>query len=224
MRTIVIAPHPDDEILGCGGSLLKRKAKGGIIGWVIITSINNEEGWDDYKIQERQDEITKIKNALNIFDDNIYQLGFPTTKLDIIPIAEIVKAISNSFNHFLPDEVFIPYPSDAHSDHRVTFEASSACTKWFRFPSIKKVLAYETISETDFNINPNYTSFNPTIYENIDGFLKAKLELMNIYKSEINNFPFPRSRVAIESLAKLRGSQSGFNAAEAFLPLRLLIN
>ena len=118
----------------------------------------------------------------------------------------------------------MPHPGDAHSDHKVTFEATIACTKWFRYPSVKKIMVYETLSETDFGINPNHSAFHPTTFENIGQFLEQKISLMNIYKSEIAEFPFPRSEVAIQSLARLRGAQAGFEAAEAFLLLRDLVD
>ena len=223
MRTLVVAPHPDDEILGCGGSLLKRQAQGGTLGWLIVSDITNKEGWNPEKIKQRQVESSKVQSALGIASEHLYQLNFPTTKLDCLPIGEVVTAMAAAFKHFLPEEVFLPYPGDAHTDHKVTFEAASACTKWFRYPSIKKILAYETLSETDFGINPLNSTFRPVIFENIYNFLERKIDLMEIYQSEIAEFPFPRSKIAIKSLARVRGSQAGFKAAEAFLPLRELV-
>jgi len=93
-------------------------------------------------------------------------------------------------------------------------EAASACTKWFRYPSVKRVLAYETPSETDFGIDPRDSGFKPNVFVDIGGQLDRKIELMKIYASEMGEFPFPRSEKALRALAQLRGSQAGFKAAE----------
>ena len=95
-------------------------------------------------------------------------------------------------------------------------EAASACTKWFRYPSVKRVLAYETPSETDFGIDPRDTGFKPNVFVDITVQLKRKVELMKIYASEVGEFPFPRSEEALRALAELRGSQAGYEAAESF--------
>ena len=106
-----------------------------------------------------------------------------------------------------------------HTDHRIVFDAVIACTKWFRYPSVKRVLAYETLSETDFSLNTN-GRFYPNYFINISGYLEKKIELMSIYISEIAKFPFPRSYEAIRALATLRGAASGYIAAEAFQLLK----
>lgn len=217
MRTIVIAPHPDDEVLGVGGSLLRRKTEGATIAWLIVTGITAESGWDDEKIKKRADEIRQI-TALFGFD-SVFELNFPTTQLDHVPIVDLVAAISNVFKTFEPEEVFVPHPSDVHTDHRVVFEAVASCTKWFRYPSVKRVLAYETLSETDFGLGTSQ-AFRPNVFIDIEAHLSVKLQAMNIYASEVGDFPFPRSHEAIRALSTLRGAASGFNAAEAFELLR----
>ena len=98
-------------------------------------------------------------------------------------------------------------------------EAAMACTKWFDIRG-KRVLVYETPSETDFGIDPRYSGFKPNVFIDISGQLERKIELMNIYESEINEFPFPRSEVALRALAQSRGGQAGFDACEGFLLLR----
>ena len=113
----------------------------------------------------------------------------------------------------------MPHPCYVHTDHRLVFDATSACAKWFRYPSVKRILAYETISETEFGLDPN-NFFCPNYYVDIGEFLERKLEIMSVYQSELGDFPFPRSSEAIRALAVLRGSTSGFVAAEAFQLLR----
>ena len=216
-RIIVIAPHPDDETLGVGGTLLRRKAEGATIAWLIVTTISKESGWSLEKVKQRADEIERI-SLLYDFDE-VYALNFQTTQLDTIPMRDIVAAVSGVFKSFKPDEVFVPHPSDVHTDHRVVFNAVSACTKWFRHPSVKRVLAYETLSETDFGLGTDQ-AFRPNVFVDVTEFFGKKIKAMDIYASEVGDFPFPRSHEAIRALATLRGAASGFKAAEAFELLR----
>lgn len=220
MKTLIVCPHPDDEILGCGGALLRRVSEGGVVAWLLMTSITEEGGYSTERIMQRAKEIQRVCDGLKIAPQHFYSVGFPTAELDSTPMNILVGKMSKVFTSFQPDEVMVPYPGDAHSDHRVTFEAAAACTKWFRYPSVKRVLAYETLSETDFGIDPRDPGFKPNVFVDISEQLEAKLELMQIYESEIDDFPFPRSERTIKALAYLRGSQSGYKAAEAFMLLR----
>jgi N-acetylglucosamine malate deacetylase 1 len=123
------------------------------------------------------------------------------------------------FKEFAPDEVLLPHRGDVHSDHRVVFDAAAACTKWFRYPSVRRVLAYETLSETDFALPPQ-DAFVPNYFVDISGHLEAKIAALRIYESELGQPPFPRSVEAVRALATVRGAASGFHAAEAFQLLR----
>lgn len=212
---LVISPHPDDELIGCGGTLLRRGAEGAEVGWLITTAISKEHGWSADQVRERNQEIKKVQNGLGIHEDHLFRLGFPTTQLDTIPIGDLICKISEVFQVFRPEEVLVPSRVDVHSDHRIVFDAVAACTKWFRYPSVKRVLTYETLSETDFSLRSD-NRFHPSVFIDITNYLGKKMELLKIYKSELGEFPFPRSEKTIQSLAFLRGSQAGFQAAEAF--------
>ena len=214
-KVLVIAPHPDDELLGCGGTLLRRKNEGANLGWVIITKISENTGWSKESVRERENEIEQVRKRLGIHPEHLFQLGFPTTKLDTLPMGELIAKVSEVFQIFQPEEVFIPHQGDVHSDHRITFEAVSACTKWFRYPSVKRVLAYETLSETEFSLDSG-KAFQPNVFMDISQYIEQKLELLRIYASELGEFPFPRSETAIQALAQFRGSSSGFENAEGF--------
>lgn len=217
MKTIVIAPHPDDEVLGVGGTLLRRKAEGAKVAWLIVTGISVQSGWSEEKVRERADEIMRVTELLSF--DEVFTLNFPTTQLDRVPMSDLVAGISDVFRSFEPEEVFVPHPSDVHTDHRMVFDAVASCTKWFRYPSVKRVSAYETLSETDFGLGTEQ-GFRPNVFVDIEPFLEGKLQAMDIYKSELGVLPFPRSHEAIRALAILRGVASGFKAAEAFELLR----
>ena len=215
MKTLIIAPHPDDELLGCGGTLLRRTAEGGTVAWLLITAFTKEGGWSADRIAKRSSEIKEVREGLGIAKEHFYHLGFPTTHLDRVPMNTLVSRVSSVLDEFKPDEVLLPYPGDVHSDHRIVFEAASACTKWFRHPCVKSVVVYETPSETDFGIDPRYSGFKPNVFVDISIQLDLKIELMRIYGSEMGEFPFPRSERTLRALAHLRGSQAGFKAAEA---------
>lgn len=212
-----MAPHPDDETIGAGGLMLRRKKEGGTVGWLIMTGLLVTEGWLPQIIANRSAEIQQVSKLYN-FDD-VFQLDFPTTQLDSLPLGDVVTAIANVFKVFNPQEIVIPHYSDIHSDHRIVFDAVSSCTKWFRYPSIKRVLVYETLSETDFSLKREQV-FYPNFYVDISEYLDKKLQIMDVYASEMDYFPFPRSREAIAALAQFRGASSGYKAAEAFQLVR----
>lgn len=212
MNTIIVAPHPDDEVLGVGGTILRRKAEGKKVAWLIITSID-AQSWGSENVKRRANEIESISNLLNF--DQVFQLNFPAAQLDRVPMSELVGSIAEVFKNFEPGEVFLPHFSDVHTDHRIVFDAISSCAKWFRHPSVKRVLAYETLSETGFGLSAS-NSFRPNTFINIEPYLDDKLDAMKIYTSEMGAHPFPRSLDAIRALATLRGSASGFKSAEAF--------
>jgi LmbE family N-acetylglucosaminyl deacetylase len=216
-RTLVVAPHPDDEMLGCGGTLLRRKAEGGVVGWLIVTGMTEKAGWSAEQILQRDAEV--VGAAARIGFDEVFNLRLPSTRLDNLPLADVVSEVASVFKLFNPDEVLVPHHGDVHSDHRVTFDAVAACVKWFRYPSVRRVLAYETASETEFGLMRE-AGFRPNVFIDIGLYLERKLENMAAYQTELGEFPFPRSLQAIRALAEWRGASAGYLAAEAFELLR----
>ncbi len=216
-KTLVIAPHPDDEILGCGGMLLRRRFENTPLAWLIVTGMNDVGSFSTEQITRRAIEIKEIANSLGF--DQVYELNYPAARLDEIPMKELVGSISKVFQSFNPTEILLPHRGDVHSDHRVVFEAVTACTKWFRYPSIRRVLAYETVSETEFGLSKEQAFF-PNFFVDISPYLEEKIRLMQIYQSEMSQAPFPRSVEVIKALATWRGASAGYAAAEAFELLR----
>ncbi len=215
-NVVILTPHPDDETLGCGGTLLRHVNQGDNVYWLIITTMGNNFAREN-KIKRAQE----IKNvATNYQFEKTFELGFEAATLDQVPDGDLIGEISKVFQEILPNIIYVPYPSDIHSDHKAVFDGTMACTKWFRYPYVEKVLVYETLSETDFIMNPDANGFRPNVFVNIESFLDKKIEIMKIYESEISKFPFPRSEKAIQSLAYIRGTASGFEAAEAFMLLK----
>ena len=111
--------------------------------------------------------------------------------------------------------IYIPFICDVHTDHQLIAKAMQSTFKWFRYPHIRKVLMYETPSETEFNFIEK-RKFSPNVFVDISDHIDEKIETMKIYSSEMDDFPFPRSEKTMRSLAAFRGSQSGYEAAEAF--------
>ena len=209
---VVIAPHPDDETLGVGGTLLKKKQLGSNIHWIIVTSIGTKEGRSSALVSKRKKEIEIVSKKYNF--NSVHNLEIPTTKLDTYSMLSIIEKIKNIILKIKPNIMYIPHHSDIHTDHQTVFKASIACTKWFRFPFIKICYAYETLSETHWSQNSDF--FKPNVFVDISSFIDKKIEIMKIYESEMDIFPNPRSDIAIRGLATFRGTMSGFIAAEAF--------
>jgi LmbE family N-acetylglucosaminyl deacetylase len=216
-RVLVVAPHPDDETLGCGGTLMRMHQQGAELAWLIVTGISEKAGWTSERVQQRDAEIAQVAKLIGF--SSVFNLRLPTAQLDTLSMGDLINQFSSVFKSFEPEQVFLPSRSDVHTDHRVVFDAAAACTKWFRYPSVRRVLAYETISETGYALGAEFV-FHPNYFVDISGFLERKLEIMAIYESELGAFPFPRSVEAIRALAAVRGAASGFVAAEAFQLLR----
>ena len=216
-RTLVVAPHADDETLGVGGTILRRKSEGSRVGWLIITSVSVQNGWSESESQKREQEIADITKFYS-FDD-VFRLEFAPAAIDMVPMRNVVSTISDIVADFMPTEIFIPHGSDVHSDHRIVSQATISASKWFRNPSVKRLLAYETLSETDFSASDAY-SFRPNVYFDISPYLDQKLSALNLYESQLGEHPYPRSIEGVRSLAAVRGLAAGFMAAEAFELIR----
>ena len=213
MKTLVIAPHADDEILGTGGTLLSRKKNGFEVGWLLATNLTKDSRTSSINPSVRTRQIEEVRDA-ELFD-KFYELNFQPASLSSVLMSELVSNISVILGEFKPVEILIPHYSDIHSDHRIIFEAAVSASKIFRCPSVKRILAYETLSETNFGKIHNFT-FNANYFVDITDQMNKKLEILSIYSSEIGNHPFPRSLDSIKALATLRGSQCGYQYAEAF--------
>jgi len=217
--TVIVAPHADDETLGGGGTLLRHHAEGRETHWVIVTAMT-EHDYSLDTIKRRRDEIEKV--AQRFAFSSVHELGFPTKALDDTKLPQLIESLGEVVNRVAPDTLLLPFPDDVHSDHRVVFDAAASLTKWFRFPSIQRVAAYETLSETEFQVRPDRFPFRPSLFVNIESYLDAKIHIAQIYESEFREFPFPRSGEAIRAQAALRGAASGCRAAEAFHLIRLV--
>jgi len=214
---LVIAVHPDDETLGCGGTLLKHKANGDKIHWLICTSLEVSHSYYDM----REKEIEEVHGMYGF--DSMYNLRLKTMQVDEYSMSELIAKISKIIYEVEPNIVYLPFRGDVHSDHRKIFEASYSCTKAFRYPFIKKIYMMETLSETEFAPSTQDSSFVPNVFVDISEYMHTKLDIMKIYKSELAEHPFPRSQRNIEALATLRGATSACDYAESFMLLKEIL-
>ena len=213
-KVLIIAVHPDDETLGCGGTLLKHKAKGDDIHWLICTSIDKDHNYYETRKKEMQE-----VSALYGFS-SIHNLRLKTMQVDEYSVSELVGKLSKVINEVQPNIIYLPFKGDVHTDHRRIFEASYSCTKSFRYPFIKKIYMIETLSETEFSPSTKEDSFIPNVFVDISEYFDKKIEITKIYQSEMSEHPFPRSTRNLKALATLRGATCGCEHAESFVLLK----
>jgi|TARA_B100001093_G_scaffold372827_1_gene357809 LmbE family N-acetylglucosaminyl deacetylase len=213
-KVLVFAVHPDDETLGCGGTLLKHKANGDSINWLICTTIDKDQ--NNFSLREK--EIETVSNLYSF--DSVHNLRLKTMQLDEYSISSLIEKISKVIKKVQPNIIYLPFKGDVHSDHRKIFEAAFSCTKSFRYPFIKNIYMMETLSETEFAPSTMGDNFVPNVFVDISKYLDKKIQLMNIFKSEIDAHPFPRSEKNIEALATFRGASCGYEYAESFMLLK----
>ena len=217
LRILVTCAHADDETLGCGGTLLKHRAAGDEIGWVLGTSPTAPR-FDEAYISGRKRDIAHVASAYGM--SYARELGFPAAGLDTVPLGDVIAAFSAAVTEFAPDVVYVVHPGDVHSDHRAVFDGTWAAVKPLRGRVARRVLAFETLSSTNLAAPSLATAFVPQAYCDIAEYLDRKLEIYEIYTTELQKFPAPRSPEAMAALARFRGSSVHVPAAEAFMVLR----
>ncbi|MDE5699483.1 MAG: PIG-L family deacetylase [Lachnospiraceae bacterium] len=212
MNIAVVSPHPDDETLGAGGTILRKKSEGNKVFWLNMTNVSQSEKWDREFIRRREQQIEKITEFYQF--DSFVDLKYEPSTLEDIRKSDLIEKISVCFEKLKPEWIVLPDPNDSHKDHRITYESCMACTKIFRFPYVKRVVTMEILSETEFG-NPD-SMFVPNYFVDISDFLEKKVTAMQIYDTELGSPPFPRSTDAIQALATFRGGMAGCRYAEAY--------
>jgi len=210
-KILVVSIHPDDETLGCGGSLLKYKEEGHNIFCIFVTDGNVHQ--------------KKIIPQINVEYGftKAFNLHFPELELDDISLNILIPAFSKIINEVEPTIVFVPNRCDVHSDHRRVFESLMAVTKTFRFPFIKKILMYEVISETDFAPALPENNFQPNVFIDISKFYDHKLRIYSLFNSEIMDSPYTRSIDTLTAHDRYKGSLINVNYAESFVLLKEIL-
>lgn len=220
-KVLIVSVHPDDEVLGCGGTILKHRANNDTVFWLILTDVTTEHGFSQSRVFSRDEEIRRVSEKFGF--QSVFNLKLPTMKIDTLPIGEIVLGVSKVMTDVQPAIVYMINRSDIHSDHKVAFQAILSCTKNFRYPFINRILSYECLSETEFAPPFPETVFLPNVFVDITEYFDSKIEIMKIYESEVMDDLLPRSLSTIEALARFRGSQIGAKYAEAFMLIKEIL-
>jgi len=212
MKILVIAAHPDDEVLGVGGTILKHKYQGDYVSVCIVTKAYEPQWSKDY-MENKLKEARKVDKILGI-NRRIY-LNFPTVKLNTIPHGEFNKRIFDVVNEVNPDVIYTHFEKDINQDHRIIFKGVMVATRPTNRRRIR-LLCFETISSTEWNNK----AFIPNFYVDITKFIDKKIEAFSQYKSEVKEYPHPRSKEGIKIWANKRGIESCTEYAEAFILIR----
>ena len=236
MKVLVIAAHPDDEVLGMGGLLKKFSKKENDIKIVFLaTGISSRISNDylnstNYKINNNlkndiEKQIEKLqkdaRKALSVLGIKKIQFeDFPDNEMDIVSNLKITKKIEAIIDDYRPDTVYTHSQCDINVDHRLIYESTITATRPKKNSVVKQVISFETPSSTEWYFPQK---FSPNIFVDISKELKFKLKAMQCYKNELMEFPHPRSIEALEIIAKRWGTVCGFNAAEAFCLVRSLV-
>ncbi len=215
---LIIAPHPDDEVLGCGGTIVRCEQEGDQVTVAIVT-----KGWSPLfpaaQVRQVRSEARKANKALGVH--KLLFCDLPVTRLHLMPEHKLNAVFSRLIEKVQPDAVFLPHPGDRHEDHRQIFDAALVAMRSDgRRHRVSRIVCYETVSETHWAAPGIEPSFEPHWYVDVADTLDAKLSAMRIYASQLADGIPARSIEAIQALARFRGSVAGMDAAEAFQVVR----
>lgn len=218
---LIIAPHADDEVLGCGATMAKEAAKGNNVYVLICTNahVGAPELFSEEIIQTIRAEALQAHKVLGVCQTHFLEL--PAPQLDQFPRYKIANQIGEVIRNLDIDTVYIPHRGDCHKDHEVIHDCAMVACRPLAGCKVKRVYSYETMSETEWG-NPTPTSaFIPVKYNTFtESEFDNKLQAMSCFKSQLQTFPSPRSLEALEALGKYRGATVSSPRAEAFMVLR----
>ena len=217
-KILIIAAHPDDEMLGCGGTIVKLKERNDI-SVIFLTNGVSSRTKNKKAINTRKNECFGLFKKLNLAKPKI--LNFPDNQLDKVPLLKIIKKIETVIKKLKPNIIFTHYENCLNIDHQITYRATLTACRPLKTNPVKTILSFEILSSTDW-ASFRTKNFQPNFYVNISNQIKDKLKFLKFYKSEIKKYPHSRSLKAVEALAKIRGTSSGYNFAEGFYLVRHL--
>ncbi len=219
MKVLVIAAHADDETIGCGGTIARHAAAGDEVHVLLVSEgvlIPREV------VDSILHEMYAAHRLLGV--TQTYRLRFPAPKLDTIPGHELADQINQILRSLQPEIIYTPHRGDLHGDHRAVYYASLVAARPIDNCSVRKVLSFETLSETDWAPPSGEDAFVPTVFVDITGYLEVKLQAIACYRSQLKEPPHTRSLRSVEALARLRGGTVNVQAAEAFMLVREIVD
>lgn len=221
-KILIVAPHCDDEVLGCGGIIAKNVAKGNKVFVAIITNghIGAPELFSKEGTEKVRSEALDAHTKLGVLET--FFLDFPAPRLDSVPAYQISIALSKVIKSQMIDTMYIPHRGDIHKDHYISYQASLVAARPINNCTVRDIYAYETLSETEWAAPFGDDAFIPTVFEDISGYIESKIEAFKSFTTQIQTFPHPRSVDGIINLSKYRGATVGFLNAEAFMLIRSL--
>ncbi|HHV46131.1 MAG TPA: PIG-L family deacetylase [Tissierellia bacterium] len=216
MKILVFAPHNDDEVLGVGGTIARYVSEGHEVYVCEVTKSISEERLKFIRQEAR--EAHKILGVKETFF-----LDFPVVRLKETPLVELNEELSRIVTKVKPDIAYIPHKGDIHMDHYMVSHSAMVAMRPIGDFKVKEIYAYETLSETEWNIPSVENAFIPNVWVDITEFIEKKKQAMACYKSQIKEPPHPRSNEIIEALAKFRGSTISVPYAESFMLIRKIV-
>jgi LmbE family N-acetylglucosaminyl deacetylase len=224
---LVIAAHPDDEVLGCGGTIARLAAEGWAVHVHIVAegSTSRDDVRDPAKRSDNLSELREAAEAANAIlgGTSLAFSGMPDNRMDGIDLLDIVKLVDADVQRLKPSLVLTHHAGDVNIDHRIIHDATVAACRPQPGHSVREFLFFEVLSSTEWRPPSSARPFAPDTYFDISAFLQKKSEALEAYKSELRPFPHPRSIKAVEALARWRGASVGCAAAEAFMQGRRII-
>ena len=217
---LVLAPHPDDEILGAGGSMARWVREGHVVHVAVVTR-GRPPHYSDASETVCREEARAAHRHLGIATTRF--LDCPAAELDASPHRELNEALGDLLRSCAPEELYLPFLGDVHLDHQLVFRSAMVAARPCRAGWPRRVYAYETLSETNWNAPFLTPGFTPNHFVDVTRTLDAKLEAMALYRSQLQPAPHERSLPSLRALATLRGATVGLGAAEAFIAIRTVI-
>jgi N-acetylglucosamine malate deacetylase 1 len=215
-KILIIAPHADDEVLGCGATIAKHTSFGDEV-WVIIAT-NAHKGAPDLftesEIKKVRSEASRAHTILGVA--NTIFMDFPAPKLDVFPSFELSLAFSEIITQFRPTYLYLPHHGDIHLDHQSIYRSALVSARPQNASSITNIYCYETLSETEWSPMQGDYFFKPNHFVEVGDTMDIKIEALSCFESQLRNFPHPRSLDTVKHLLAYRGSTIGVIAAEAF--------
>ena len=216
MRVLVIAPHRDDEIIGVGGTILKRKAAGDRVT-VCVVAAREGEVLPDF-IAKIHGEMIEAHRFCGI--DEYVGLPYHSSELERVPRAEFNESFLELIRKTAPDEVYLPFWGDMQKDHQAVTEAAMVALREKYDHPVKRIYAYETLSETGINLPTENYAFIPNVFEDISNYIEDKKKALSFFSTQVHPFPDLRSLKTVDALARYRGATVNVSAAEAFMLIR----